>query len=88
MRHDVIREHGIFGRHPHAFMRTPGFGDLDWVDIISELRLAGFTGSIDIEGWHDPVYRDEMEMQGQIRALEYLKACRGRAPFDAYENPA
>ncbi len=77
VRHDVIREHGIFGRHPFVFMRTPGFGDSNWTDIISELRLGGYQGSIDIEGWHDPVYRDALEMTGQIRALNHLKDCRG-----------
>ena len=44
------------------------------------------TGSIDIEGWHDPVYRDALEMTGQVRALNYLKQCRGGASFVA--NPA
>lgn len=77
VRHDVIREHGIFGKHPFVFMRTPGFGDSNWTDIISELRLGGYAGSIDIEGWHDPVYRDALEMTGQVRALNYLKDCRG-----------
>lgn len=80
VRRDVIREHGIFGKHQFVFMRTPGFGDSNWTDIISELRLGGYAGSIDIEGWHDPVYRDALEMTGQVRALEYLKACRG-GPF-------
>jgi sugar phosphate isomerase/epimerase len=77
VRWEVIREHGIFGKEKFVFMRTPGFGDTNWVDVISELRLAGWTGSIDIEGWHDPVYRDALEMTGQIRALNYLKDCRG-----------
>jgi sugar phosphate isomerase/epimerase len=77
VRWDVIREHGIFGKVPFVQMRTPGFGDSDWTRIISELRLAGYEGSIDIEGWHDPVYRDELEMTGQVRALEYLKTARG-----------
>ena len=58
-------------------MRTPGFGDSNWTDIISELRLAGYSGAIDIEGWHDPVYRDALEMTGQVHALNYLKNCRG-----------
>lgn len=79
VRWDVIREHGIFGHHPFVFMRTPGFGDSNWTDIISELRLAGYRGAIDIEGWHDPVYRGELEMTGQVRALAHLKACRGGA---------
>jgi sugar phosphate isomerase/epimerase len=32
---------------------------------------------IAIEGWHDPVYRGELEMTGQVHALNYLKECRG-----------
>lgn len=74
---DVIREHGITGSHQFAFHRTPGFGDSNWTNIISELRRGGFVGSIDIEGWHDPVYRGDLEMTGQVRALQYLKQCRG-----------
>ena len=73
---DVVREHGIGGPHPFAFHRTPGFGDSNWTDIISELRRGGFAGAIDIEGWHDPVYRGELEMTGQVAGLNYLKRCR------------
>jgi sugar phosphate isomerase/epimerase len=76
--HDVIREHGVIGPETFAFHRTPGFGDSNWADIISELRRGGFKGSIDIEGWHDPVYCGDLEMTGQVRGLEYLKECRGR----------
>jgi sugar phosphate isomerase/epimerase len=83
IRWDVIREHGIFGRHPFVQMRTPGFGDSDWTRVISELRLAGYRGSIDIEGWHDPVYRDELEMTGQVRALQFLKQSRGGGTYVA-----
>jgi len=74
---DVVRQHGVHGPKTFAFHRTPGFGDSNWADIISELRKGGFKGSIDIEGWHDPVYRGELEMTGQVRALNYLKDCRG-----------
>ena len=76
---DVVREHGVHGPHPFAFHRTPGFGDSNWADIISELRRGGFVGSIDIEGWHDPVYRGDLEMTGQVAGLDYLKRCRGGA---------
>jgi sugar phosphate isomerase/epimerase len=79
VRWDVVRTHGIHGKIPFAFHRTPGFGDTNWTDVISELRLGGYANSIDIEGWHDPVYRDELEMTGQVRALNYLKECRGGA---------
>ncbi len=88
---DVIRKYGIHSSvhaDPNTKLpvqlapsyvehRTPGFGDSNWADIITELRRGGFTGSIDIEGWHDPVYKGELEMTGQVRALNYLKACRG-----------
>jgi sugar phosphate isomerase/epimerase len=83
VRWEVIREHGIFGKERFVFMRTPGFGDTHCVDVISELRLAGWSGSIDIEGWHDPVYRDALEMTGQVRALNYLKQARGGDFVDA-----
>jgi len=76
---DVVRGHGVHGPHQFAFHRTPGFGDSNWTDIISELRRGGFVGSIDIEGWHDPVYRGELEMTGQVAGLNYLKRCRGGA---------
>jgi len=88
---DTIKKHGIHstlakeitlpgGREmprPYVFHRTPGFGDSNWTDIISELRRIGFTGSIDIEGWHDPIYQGELEMTGQVHALNHLKHCRG-----------
>ncbi|MBZ9867332.1 sugar phosphate isomerase/epimerase [Mesorhizobium sp. CA15] len=86
VRWDVIREHGVFGRLPFVQMRTPGFGDSDWTRVISELRLAGYKGAIDIEGWHDPVYRGDLEITGQARALDYLKQCRGGSSY--LPNPA
>lgn len=75
--HDVVREHGIRGGVPYVFHRMPGFGDTNWTDLISMLRMAGWRGSIDIEGFHDPVYRDALETTGQVAALDYLKRCRG-----------
>jgi sugar phosphate isomerase/epimerase len=85
IRWDVVREHGIGGGPVQfAYHRTPGFGDTDWKDVISELRIAGFKGAIDIEGWHDPVYRGELEMSGQVFGLNYLKRCRGG---EYVENP-
>lgn len=73
---DVIKTAGIGGAREFVHHRTPGFGDSNWTDIISILRQAGFKGSIDIEGWHDPVYKDDLEMTGQVHGLNYLKQCR------------
>ncbi len=77
IRRDLLARHGFAGAEPFCRHRTPGFGDSNWTDIISELRRFGFTGSIDIEGWHDPVYREALEMTGQVHALHYLRHCRG-----------
>lgn len=74
---DVLEREGLRSGKPWVWHRTPGFGDTNWTDIITILRQAGFKGSIDIEGWHDPIYRDELEMTGQVYALQYLQACRG-----------
>jgi sugar phosphate isomerase/epimerase len=74
---NAVRTHGIRGGKPYVWHRTPGFGDTNWTDIISILRQNNFKGSIDIEGWHDPVYRDELETTGQVHGLNYLKHCRG-----------
>ena len=77
---DVVKAHGVFGKELFAVHRTPGFGDTNWTDVISELRRGKYsgkyTGTIDIEGWHDPVYRDDLEMTGQVHGLNYLKGCR------------
>lgn len=77
VRWDVIREHGLRGGVPYVQHRTPGFGDTNWTDLVSVLREAGWRGSIDIEGFHDPVYRNALETTGQTAALAYLRQCRG-----------
>ena len=77
IRHDLIERHGAFGSQRFAFHRFPGLGDSHWPRLISDLTAAGFAGSIDIEGGHDPVYRGGREMDGQLLALRHLKASRG-----------
>jgi len=74
---DIILRYGIQGNRPFAHHRHPGFGDTNWSDIISLLRANDYRGTIDIEGWHDPVYKDALEMTGQVHALHYLRGCRG-----------
>jgi sugar phosphate isomerase/epimerase len=74
---DIVKEYGIHGPKEFVWHRTPGFGDSNWTDIISVLRQNNYQGSIDIEGFHDPVYRDKWEMTGQVHGLNYLKSCRG-----------
>lgn len=74
---DIVREFGVHGPRQFAWHRTPGFGDTNWRDIITILRQNDYKGSIDIEGFHDPVYRGELEWTGQVSGLKYLQACRG-----------
>lgn len=74
---DVLRSKGLRGGQSYVWHRTPGFGDTNWTDIITILRQGGFTGAIDIEGWHDPIYQGELEMTGQVHGLRYLQNCRG-----------
>jgi len=78
---DVIREHGIRSGKPYVHHRTPGFGDSNWSDIITILRMNNYKGCIDIEGWHDPIYRGDLEMTGQVHGLNHLKGCRGGVAF-------
>ncbi|NLE20791.1 MAG: sugar phosphate isomerase/epimerase [Clostridiales bacterium] len=61
----------------YAPQRTVGFGDCDWRDILSILRANRYQGDVSVEGFHDPVYRGELEMAGQRHALRYLQWCRG-----------
>lgn len=74
---DVIARHGIRGSKPWAWHRHPGFGDTNWSDLITILMQNNYQGTIDIEGWHDPVHKGELEMSGQVTSLEYLKRARG-----------
>ncbi len=74
----AVRDEGVFlPSINYALQRTAGFGDCNWGDILSILRLNEYKGSICVEGFHDPVYRNELEMTGQMHALSYLKWCRG-----------
>ena len=77
IRRDLLAKYGFMSPEKFVWHRTPGFGDSNWKDIFTELRMIGFKGSIDIEGWHDPVYRGDLEMTGQVYGLNYLKDCRG-----------
>ena len=59
------------------------FSQWDVEKMVQQLReaVAVKPNGIAIEGWHDPVYRNELEITGQVRALDYLKQCRGGASY-------
>jgi len=77
MDYELIKKYGVNSGLYFCQHRTPGFGDTDWRKIISILHQGGYNNDICIEGFHDPVYRDEWELTGQLHALSYLKWCRG-----------
>lgn len=76
---ELIRERGLFGTGEWAVQRTAGFGDSDWTGIMRALLRSGYAGTIDIEGWNDPVYCRERELEGQVIGMQHLKTCRQSA---------
>lgn len=51
--------------HPGvAEHRMPGFGQANWPQIIHALVRAGYDSDLNIEGWHDPVFRDHIPAEG------------------------
>jgi sugar phosphate isomerase/epimerase len=76
VRRDVLARAGCLGAERFCFHRFPGLGDSNWALILSELVKAGFTGSIDIEGGHDEVFRGDRESDGRRFALRHLLSCR------------
>lgn len=88
VRRDVLARAGAYGGERFAFHRFPGLGDSQWPRVLSELTAAGYRGTIDIEGGHDPVYRSEHEIAGQVFALRHLQASRVQTlPPDSFPPP-
>jgi len=68
----LLRRFGIchpgVGEH-----RFPGLGQSNWAEIVHELVRAGYDSDLNIEGWHDPVYRDRLEETGLRIAKQTLE---------------
>lgn len=67
----LLQRYGIC--HPGvAEHRFPGLGEVDWAQVIHELVRQGYDSDLNIEGWHDPVFRDHGEGEGPLagRKLE------------------
>jgi sugar phosphate isomerase/epimerase len=76
VRHAVDRSgmlaHGAWDRPGRGFrFRVPGWGDLDWRRIITELHLAGYDGVIAIEH-EDPTMSRVEGVRQAVRHLEPL----------------
>ena len=68
---DAARIHGNGYRQA-----LPGNGITAWDNVFHRLGESGYSGSVDIEGYHDTDWNGENEITGQLRSLGYLKACR------------
>lgn len=54
---DLLARYGVY--HDSVVEHCmPGLGDTNWGLVIKELRRQGYDGDLNIEGWHDAVYRD------------------------------
>jgi sugar phosphate isomerase/epimerase len=68
----LLEEYGIC--HPGvAEHRFPGLGQSNWAEIIHALLRAGYDSDLNIEGRHDPVYRDKLEDAGLLIAKRTLE---------------
>jgi len=73
----LLKTYGIC--HPGvAEHRFPGLGQANWAEIVHALLRAGYDSDLNIEGWHDPVYRDyDREQPADVKS-EAGAALRGR----------
>jgi sugar phosphate isomerase/epimerase len=73
----VLETYGIC--HPGvAEHRFPGLGQANWAEIVHALLRVGYDSDLNIEGWHDPVYRNhdagpKLEEAGLLIARQTLE---------------
>lgn len=69
IRRSGMMAHGAWDRKDRGFrFRVPGWGDIPWKRIVTELILAGYKGYLAIEN-EDPIFSPE---DGIKKATEYL----------------
>jgi len=72
---DMLQLHGCYDMGVSRD-RFPGNGEVDFEDIVAELRIQGYDGDITIEGERDPDYSTEQEIaEGLRKAVEHLEYC-------------
>jgi|SRR5579872_87537 len=78
----LLETYGIC--HPGvAEHRHPGLGQSNWAEIIHALLRAGYDSDLNIEGWHDPVFRDHSAVQPDDVKSKKLDRLLGRRLEDA-----
>ena len=72
--------HGRWDRRDRGFrFRVPGWGDVAWKPLLTELRLAGYDGTLAVEH-EDPTMG---RIEGLTKAVEYLNPLLLRDPPEA-----
>ncbi len=70
--------YGYFGENPHAKSwwqyRLPGFGEIDWEELVLALKKVGYDFVLSIEH-EDPVWEgsEEKSKKGLLMGLEFLR---------------
>jgi len=75
----LLARHGLYGKVRWYASCFPGNGDSDWKTLFRILQDSGYAGTLDIEGWNDADWSGDREIEGQGRALAYLRDCRAQA---------
>ena len=56
----------------------PGEGVTAWERLLGVLHRRGYSGAIDLEGYHGPFESHQREVERQQASLDYLDRCRRR----------
>lgn len=65
--------------HPGvAEHRMPGLGQANWAEIVHALLREGYDSDLNIEGWHDPVFRDHAQSSESSAQSGPLNLLAGR----------
>jgi len=80
--YDLLKVYGIC--HPGvAEHRMPGLGQANWPEIVHALVRVGYDSDLNIEGWHDPVFRDHEAQEPQAELGSSPDKLAGRKLEDA-----
>ena len=69
--YDRFAREGIYGGDWWRY-RVPGWGEIDWKEVIAALLDAGYAGNLDIEH-EDPVFHGERHKEGLRLGLKHLQ---------------
>jgi sugar phosphate isomerase/epimerase len=74
-----LMAHGPWSRRDRGVrFRVPGWGDIPWKKVISELQMAGYSGVLAVEH-EDPVLDRVEGLEMAIRFLQPLVPCQPRS---------